>query len=302
MKRFTVRARTDLKQFVAASLGISRGKAKELIDARVVFVNDVRVWIATHQLGPHDRVDIADSGSAGTEPRLAVVFEDDDMIAVNKPPGLVANQAPDSVESRLRRERKLPDVQAIHRLDKDTSGVLLLAKDQATFEQAKMFWQQHQVQKTYFAICHGSARFSKTNVAEPVEGRRAFSRVELVHSSGDYSLFRVQTATGRKHQIRLHLKSIRHPIVGDKEHGVKTNPDPLTRSVSRQMLHCSRLSLPRLDSLGFEEPGDESDEGIGGPEVAEVDRLEITAPLFPDFHWLATRLGLIKPDTGRNQQ
>jgi len=275
MKRFTVRSPYDLKQFLAQSLSISKGKAKELIDARLVFVNNARVWIASHKLRAGDRVEVAAVPPSAGAKRLEILYEDDYVVAVNKPPGMVVNQSSNSVEEQLRRERKAPDIQAIHRLDRDTSGVLLFARNQAAFERAKALWQEHQVKKTYLAICHGRSRFRETNVALPVDGKRAFSRIALVRSSGGYSLFQVETATGRKHQIRLHLRSVRHPIVGDKEYGLRHVPDPQTRSIGRQMLHCARISLPALGS---------------------DKRLEIGAPLFPDFRLLGIRLGLLKKD------
>ena len=344
MKHFTIRKPEELKQFLASVLGISKGKAKELIDTRNVYVNHQRVWIASHQLQKDDLVEIAawagditrtraargqvdkksplsagGSGAVPLNPRdrvlrqtvpapnrrtleIATLYEDDEIIAVNKPAGLVSDREPGSVEDLLRRRGHDPQsktqnpkseilrsgscpqtktvpsprteqLRAIHRLDKDTSGVFLLARNDAAFERYKRIWQQHAVEKTYRAICLNPAKFTETEVRLPVEHKSAVSRIRLLRKSAGYSYFEIVTPTGRKHQIRIHMDAIHHPIIGDKQYGPKVIPDPRIREVPRQLLHCFHISITL--------PGRDR-------------KLEITAPLPEDFRRIGRNLGLIR--------
>jgi RluA family pseudouridine synthase len=274
MKRFTIREEADLKEFLATVLSVSKGKAKELIDTRTVFVNSQRVWIASHRLHRNDVVEVADpsAATARRNPKFDVLYEDDSLIAVNKPPGVVCDEDAHSVEVLLRQVRGIPELQAIHRLDQDTSGVFLLAKNRAAFERGKALWQRELVEKSYRVICLRPARFRSTEVRLPVDGKRAVSRVTLLKKAHGYSYFQVDALTGRKHQVRLHLGAIGHPIVGDKQYGPRVIADPILKGVARQMLHCARIVLPAM---------------AGGRQ------LQITAPLPGDFRHLARRLGLL---------
>jgi 23S rRNA-/tRNA-specific pseudouridylate synthase len=279
VKRLIVGNPEDLKHFVAGALGISGGKAKELIDTRNVLVNRQRVWIATHLLRHGDIVEIAGPGPAPALPgqiRLPVLHRDDCVIAVNKPAGLVSDQSSESVEALLRKQLNDPHVRAIHRLDRDTTGVLLFARNDTVFEAYKNLWREKKVEKTYRAICYNPARFRQTRIDLPVEGRPASSEVTLLAKVRGYSYFEVTTRTGRRHQVRVHLSALHHPVVGDKEYGAKLITDPAARSVARQMLHCCRISMVR--SVESELPDAE---------------LSVAAPLPSDFHQAGRRLGLI---------
>ena len=273
MKSLVVRQSVELKEFISKELGISRNKAKDIVDRRNVLVNDRRVWIATHQLERGDVVDLIEppSRAPGPAASLPVIYEDGHIIALNKPPGLVSDQDPNSAEEMLKKSRAEPRIRAIHRLDKDTSGVFLLARDVDTFEWYKKIWGAREVEKIYRAICFSAAVFEQTTIGRPIGGRSAVSKVSLLARARDYSYFEIVALTGRKHQIRVHLNGIHHPIVGDTEYGPKIITDPRIKDVRRQMLHCLSISLPVMD---------------GGQ------RVKITAPIPPDFQRLAHRLGL----------
>jgi RluA family pseudouridine synthase len=278
MKHFIVGNPEYLKHFLAGALGISGGKAKELIDSRNVLVNRQRVWIATHLLKHGDTVEVAvpDHRPSATGLQLPVLFQDHAIIAINKPAGMVTDQSPDSVETLLRRQQNDPGIRAIHRLDQDTTGVLLFARTEAALEQYKQLWREHRVEKTYRAICYNPARFRQTRADKPVEGRPALSEITMLTRARGYSYFEIRTRTGRKHQVRVHLAGLHHPVVGDKEYGAKVIADPAARSIARQMLHCCRITVVR--SAG------------GGPRNTE---LSVSAPLPSDFRQAGLRLGLI---------
>jgi 23S rRNA pseudouridine1911/1915/1917 synthase len=274
VKRLVVGNPEDLKHFLAGALGISGGKAKELIDARNVLVNSQRVWIATHLLRHGDVVEIAGQTAAQPPNRreLAILFQDAHAIAVNKPAGLVSDQSPDSVESLLRKQQGDPHLRAIHRQDRDTTGVLLFARTEAAFEEYKNLWREHRVEKIYRAICYNPARFRQTRTDQPIEGRPASSEITVLAKSRGYSYCEIRTRTGRKHQVRVHLAALHHPVVGDKQYGAKVITDPAARNVARQLLHCYRIALPQLPALSI---------------------VSVTAQLPADFRQAGIRFGLI---------
>jgi len=285
VKRFTVGNPEDLKHFLSGALGISGGKAKELIDSRNILVNRQRVWIATHLLKHGDTVEVAVAGQRPqtTGHRLAVLYQDGNVIAINKPAGMVTDQSPGSVEALLRRQHSEPGIRAIHRLDRDTTGVLLFARNEAALEQYKQLWREHRVEKTYRAICYNPARFRQTRVDQPVAGRPAASEIMLLARSRGYSYFEIKTRTGRKHQVRVHLAGLHHPVVGDKEYGAKVIADPAARNVTRQMLHCTRIAALRNAECRIR------NSAIDIPHS----ELSVSAPLPSDFRQAGLRLGLI---------
>ncbi|NPA58827.1 MAG: RluA family pseudouridine synthase [Aquificae bacterium] len=244
MKKFKVERETTLKDFVAEKLDLSKKKAKELIDSKVVFVNNKRVWIASHSLKKGDVVELPVPQKEGRwEIGNSILYEDDFIIAVNKPPFMETEGGKDSLEYRLKQFKKDHRIRAIHRLDRETSGVVLFAKDNKVFERFKKLWQDKAVKKTYLAISHDSAAFRKKVVNIPVEGRYAKSFLYTQKVKNGFSLFKVEIPTGRKHQIRIHLSKIRHPIVGDKVYGLKNINNPLLKGVKRQMLHAETISF-----------------------------------------------------------
>jgi 23S rRNA pseudouridine1911/1915/1917 synthase len=296
LKHFVVGNPEDLKHFVAGALGISGGKAKELIDTRNVLVNRQRVWIATHQLRHGDVVEIAGGTPLGGmsplnpaqqgQTLLPVLYRDDCVIAVNKPAGLVSDQGdtprrdvPTTVEGLLRKQLSDPRIRTIHRLDRDTTGVLLFARNDTVFEEYKNLWREKQVEKTYRAICYNPARFRQTRVARPVEGRPAVSEITLLAKARGYSYFEITTRTGRKHQVRVHLSALHHPVVGDKEYGAKVITDPAVRNITRQMLHCCRITTTRTPHSALRTP---------------QSAVSISAPLPSDFTQVLVRLRLAR--------
>ncbi len=232
----------DLKSFLAQSLSISKSKAKELIDAKLVFVNNKRIWIATHKLSPGDEVNVDAPDTAGKTDKIGILYEDDNVIAINKPSGIVSDRAGDSCESLLKKQLNNPKICAIHRLDKETTGVMLLAKSYQVFEAFKAMWQEKEVNKFYYAISTGEAPFKNKTVNEPVDNRSAISHVELIAKSYGLSFFCVKMETGRKHQIRVHLKSLGHPVLGDKEYGPNIIEGEWRKKIKRQMLHAREIS------------------------------------------------------------
>lgn len=251
MKKWAVREKSDLKSYLSKNLDISKSKAKELIDSKNVFVNNKRVWIATHLLKQGDVVEVdyepaPSPGHGGQEarPEIPVIYEDEFILAIDKPAGLVSDREAGSAEYRIRKFLKDDKIRAIHRLDRDTSGVILFAKNDEVFERYKSIWEEREVRKVYLAVCHhmpGTPGFQEKKYFGKIDGKTAVSDIKLLKSAKGYTYFRVEIETGRKHQIRIHLAALRYPIVGDKEYGLNRADDPVIKNVKRQMLHSYQI-------------------------------------------------------------
>ena len=243
---FTVagdRAGRTLQDFLSEKLDVSRRRAKDLLDARVVFVNRRRVWMAKHALERGDLVEV--TPDIAPPPRVGVrevLHEDGDYLVVNKPPGVLSN-GPVSLEERLRRETNLPALQACHRLDRDTSGCMLLAKNASAYERAVELFRRGEVKKTYHAIVHGRLRTPSLIITDPVDGLPARTQVTALDVSPEASHARVNIETGRTHQIRRHLAAKGHPIVGDRQYATRVSATDRSLQAARQMLHSSGLAF-----------------------------------------------------------
>jgi RluA family pseudouridine synthase len=191
---------------------------------------------------------------------LAVVHEDDHLVAVDKPAGLLTMSAGenrrDTAYYRLNEHLRLRDrrhpgrVFVVHRLDRETSGVLLFARTEAVKRALQENWTA--VTKTYRAVVEGVPARSEgvvegwlTEAGEHrvfasgpgAEAKWAVTCYRVLRSRGRYSMVEVGLETGRKHQIRVHLAGLGHPVVGDRKYGARTDP------AGRMALHAWRLQL-----------------------------------------------------------
>ena len=255
----------SLQDFLAQKFALSRRAAKAMIDGRSVWVNRTCVWIARYALKTGDLVEVptavvkgaqkqggavaarsvADGApSAATRRHVRVLWSNDSYLVCDKPAGLVSCDDPKSAEAILREQEGIPTLEAVHRLDRDTTGCLLFAKSHAAFLAAVEPFKAHKVSKTYHAIVVGRFPYAHQTVDTPLDGEPAVSRVAREGASDDASFLRVRIETGRTNQIRRHLASIRFPIVGDRVFGLKRARDMRLLQVPRQMLHASTLKLP----------------------------------------------------------
>lgn len=254
-----------LQDFIASRYGLSRRTAKAVIDGRNVWVNRKCVWIARYQLDTGDKIELPtavvraakaqgapSSASPGAQPEasqkksrhIRVLWQNDNFLVCDKPAGLVSCDDVKSVEAILRVQEKIPTLEAVHRLDRDTTGCLLFAKRHAAFEAAVEVFKTHKVQKTYHAIVAGAFKFVHLKIETPLDGQNAVSYVTRESAGPDASFLRIRIDTGRTNQIRRHLSSVRFPILGDRVFGLKSARDERLMLVPRQMLHASTLSLP----------------------------------------------------------
>jgi 23S rRNA pseudouridine1911/1915/1917 synthase len=201
---------------------------------------------------------------------LAVIYEDGALLVIDKPAGLVVhpgsgNWSGTMLNALLKRVPELaaiPRAGIVHRLDKDTSGLLVVAKTLTAQTSLVRQLQARTVKREYLALVHGSvARDGKveapigrhpvqrTRMAVLARGKAAVTHYQVLTRFGDATLLRCRLETGRTHQIRVHMQSIGHPLVGDPVYGRRRGPveDPLTR-FPRQALHAERLALAHPDN------------------------------------------------------
>lgn len=248
-----------LQDFLALKFSLSRRTAKAMIDGRSVWVNRKCVWIARFALRTGDLVEIpsqvvkgARKQSGGEDARretkdvrhVRVLWSNESYLVCDKPAGLVSCDDPKSIETILREQEKIPTLEAVHRLDRDTTGCLMFAKNHAAFLAAVEVFKTHKVSKVYHAVATGSFKYAHQVIDSPIDGQPAVSKVTREGASADASFLRIRIETGRTNQIRKHLASVRAPIVGDRVFGLKSARDPRLMRVPRQMLHASTLTLP----------------------------------------------------------
>ncbi len=272
----------------------SRSSLARLVTEGRVSIGGTVVEKSSHAVSAGDAIsleipDPAPSEASAQDLPLCVVFQDSDIVIVDKPAGLVVHPAAGHADSTLVNAllhhirdlsgiggRTRPGI--VHRLDKDTSGLIVVAKNDAAHRALSAAWATPKVVKQYLALVYGTPKSSSGVIDKPIGrdprdrkrmavvagGRGSRTEWEIVERYASTSLLRCTLHTGRTHQIRVHLKSIGHPVVGDP---VYSGPqwrgitDPRVRkalsSLGRQALHATRLSFPHPrtgELLAFESP------------------------------------------------
>ncbi len=257
-----------LDVFVARAAGMTRARAGALIDAGGVRVND-DVARKSLRVSPDDAVELSEIAREEIVPPsgVEIVFEDDDLLVVDKPAGVVVHRAAGvrggtMVDALIAAGRTLaprggtdrPGI--VHRLDRDVSGLLLVAKTDEAHQALVEAMARREIERRYVALVHGVPRSDRGKIDAPVgrspkhrtrmavtpDGRPAVTWFETTERFDEVSLLDVRLETGRTHQIRTHLASIGHPIVGDSTYG----RDPrIARKLGlrRPFLHAYRLSF-----------------------------------------------------------
>ena len=251
-KSHGVKLREFLFQELMKRSPVSSKYIRRLIDKGAVWVNGKLECFGSRIVQQGDVISLQLPEEEGEASRtdLAILYEDDCFLAVLKPPFLVS-----ALDEFVKRNvRILPHYRLVHRLDKETSGVLLIAKSDALFDYCKEQFQAHQVQKRYLALVYNAPKNEEGSIIKPLALKQRVGNQAIwhIHETGLYaetsykvlrrgphaSLLEVWPKTGRTHQVRVHLASIGCPLVGDKIYGrvVKTE-----YSAERHLLHASRL-------------------------------------------------------------
>jgi 23S rRNA pseudouridine1911/1915/1917 synthase len=269
-----------LDAFLASQIeGWSRARLQKLIENEDVLVNE-KPSKPSYKLREGDDVEI-ELTAAPTNvfvPEnipLDIVYEDDTLVVVNKPAGLVVHPAAGTPSGTLANAlayhfQQLPDRGAgvrpgiVHRLDRDTSGLLVIAKTEATLENLSDQFRDRTVFKSYVALVHGRVASDSGKIDEPLArdrsnrtrmavvrgGRNALTIYRVRRSFDRFTLLDVELKTGRTHQIRVHLAWLKHPVVGDETYGGgrdNTIQDPQlrarVRNLNRHFLHAEKLAF-----------------------------------------------------------
>jgi RluA family pseudouridine synthase len=241
-----------LDQAIAARYpNISRRKARELIAARRVLVNERAVSIASREVDADDRIAIVEDA-----PELSIIRESEDWIAVDKAAGMPTQPTRDreqrSLEELLR--LRFREIWLVHRLDTPTSGVVLFARSATAAATLSALFANGEIRKTYLAILDGEVAEERV-VETPVQGKSARTTFRPLQKNDDTTLVEGLIETGRTHQIRIHAQSIGHPVVGDRRYGSGGR-------AARLMLHAWKLEhasfgtleAPPPTSFSFESP------------------------------------------------
>lgn len=283
--------RLDLA-FVAATKGISRSRAQNWIRQGRVEVDGEVVERPGYHVRVEQRVSlraevVQEAAEAGTAPTLELLYEDADLLVVDKPAGLLthANRAGGHSVSSLLEESHGPLPEGseplrggiVHRLDRDTSGALVVARTAAALESLLTAFRDRRVQKTYEGIVAGAPRFDSDWIETPLgrspkhpdrqsvlaegKGREALTYWEVIERFEGFAHLRLVPKTGRTHQLRVHLSSVGLPILADSIYRARGgHPARLPESApefNRHALHASELRFPHPTTgaeVGFEAP------------------------------------------------
>ncbi len=270
-------AGTRLDRFLADTIEeLSRTRVKALLDEGAI-TRDGAVLGAAHKVVAGEEYvcvmpEVKPTTIVAEDIPLDIVFEDEHILVINKPAGLVVHPAPGHssgtlVNALLAYCKDLPVINGeerpgiVHRLDKDTSGLIVVARSDKAMQGMQRLFKDGLLEKVYSAIVRGlppgkgtveseigrSRRDRKKMASLQSGGRLAITDYLLREALGDYSLLEIRIHTGRTHQIRVHMSDIGHPVVGDRQYGgrrggvkkgEKEEFDP-----GRQMLHAWKLSF-----------------------------------------------------------
>jgi 23S rRNA pseudouridine1911/1915/1917 synthase len=281
-----------LDQFLVAHLEVSRARVQQLISEEKILVNDGPAK-ASLKLRGGERIAVIGSAerpplrAIAEEIPLDIVYEDDDLAIINKPAGMMVHAGAGATEDQRNRGTLVnallhhfatlsavggemrPGI--VHRLDKETSGLIVVAKNDEAHGKLAAQFARREVKKTYVALVHGwvkkdqgtiSASISRDRVRRTrmttrgTGGREAVSHFSLLRrldtAYGKFTLVEVKIDTGRTHQIRVHMASIGHPVVGDALYGAaremrarrgRATDEGAAISLARNFLHAARLEL-----------------------------------------------------------
>ena len=260
-----------LLEFLLRKCNTSRNNVKMLLSHRKVLVNGSVVTQFDFPLAKDDEVKISKESLEGKtasrkttapkatrRPPIKILFEDEDFLAIDKPVGLLSVESDKERECAfqyaleyLKANSKTARPYILHRIDKETSGVLLFAKNPKIHSMLKMNWNESVVAREYVAIVEGTLekkedtlvgylRENKNNlvyVTQDPTGQKAITHYQVWKESENYSLLRVKIDTGRKNQIRVQMRAAGYPIIGDDKYGCTKNP------LKRLGLHASKLEF-----------------------------------------------------------
>ncbi|WP_313732029.1 RluA family pseudouridine synthase [Cohnella nanjingensis] len=253
----------ELLAFLLAKLSHQGRNAVKAILARgQVSVNDRVVTAYNHPLKPGYAVTISMEKPDQAPPLvgLSILYEDDDLIIVSKEAGLLSIASTQENEvtayrqlnEHVRRTDPAGRIFVVHRLDRDTSGVMMFAKREDVQQALQNNWQEAVLERTYVALVEGNVKKPEGTISSwlkesktlkmfsspyPNDGQHAVTHYKTLRASPQFSLLQVELETGRKNQIRVHMQDLGHPVVGDKKYGSRS------KALTRLGLHARVLAF-----------------------------------------------------------
>jgi len=249
----------ELLDYLYETLDMPKKRIKQYLTHGSIYVNNNKTTKYNYPLIPGMNIVIdTDSKNKKTLP-FDILFEDENIIVVNKPSGLLTIATSKEKEKTLYHivreylisKDKNAHIFIVHRLDKDTSGIVVLAKNEKIKNKLQENWNEYVTLREYVAVVHGKMskkedriiqklKETRTNlvyVSKDSDAKEAITNYKVIKENEDYSLLSITIETGRKNQIRVALNSLKHPIVGDKKYSnIKDN-------TSRLYLHANRLKM-----------------------------------------------------------
>jgi len=258
---------------------LSRSYIQKLIDKSLISVNE-KIKKASYKVNEDDAIlmqlpELEELEVLPKDIPVDIVYEDDDLVVVNKPKGMVVHPAVGNyhdtlVNALLFHVKNLSGINGVlrpgivHRIDKDTTGIIVVAKNDKAHAYLSVQFKAHSMKREYYALVHGNIKKDKGTIDAPIgrnkndrmkmaiveSGRRAVTHYEVLNRYEGFTLIKAVLETGRTHQIRVHLASIHHPVVGDFVYGTKKE------SIKGQLLHAARLGFETPDKghLEFSRP------------------------------------------------
>jgi len=257
--KLVVEKNSELLDYLYNNLDMPKKRIKQYLTHGSIYVNNNKTTKYNYKLvkGMNIVID-TDSKNKKSLP-FEVLFEDNHIIVVNKPSGLLTiatNKEKEKtlyhiVRDYLISKDKTSRIFIVHRLDKDTSGIVVLAKDEKTKNTLQENWNEYVDLREYVAVVHGKLKKeedtitqylkeTKTNlvyVSRDKDGKEAITNYKVIGENKDYSLLEIKISTGRKNQIRVAMATIKNPIVGDKKYGDSRDKE------NRLYLHANRLKM-----------------------------------------------------------
>lgn len=232
-----------LIEVISDHLRCSKKQAKAMLDGKQVMVNDQRIWMAKHKVSTRDKIEVIRSEAQSIK-KIDIIKRSGDYLIVNKPAGLVTNSSAKSLEVRLQRELRNPQLCAVHRLDRETSGCVIFAQNAEAKAAMIPIFKDQEVVKIYRAIVNGRVSDQLQTITRDIDGESATTLINVLDRSRHASYLELRIKTGRTHQIRKHLAAVRHPVLGDKGYAGSKSLADVLHNLPRQMLHAYRLVLP----------------------------------------------------------
>lgn len=274
---FKVTSSVGLLDFLLTSIkGKSRNKIKSFLAHRQVTVDENIVTQFDHLLKPGQTVSVTHGIVHGQTPYygLKIIFEDQYIIVIDKQHGLLSiatdtekDKTAYSILSRhVKKESTYNKIFVVHRLDRETSGIMMFAKNQQTKELLQKGWKNIVNERNYIAVVEGSVLKNEGTVSsilyesnamtmysetDTEESGKAITHFKVLKRNMDYSLLEINLETGKKNQIRIHMKEMGHSIIGDKKYGGNKSP------IKRLGLHAQKLSFKHpvtKANMTFESP------------------------------------------------